>query len=186
MKFKDLPLSIQEIAAQTLRQRLNELALESVTKKDTDNMARNVRDAFIGLYSVSVTNNQDTEEAAKRIASAMVFYVEEKYSKKEFWKMAKRIAERGEMLSASGDSFYNEKTDNSCLRDLLSLLDKFGIIMTGTALADFTYSAICHNGEPCPPELIITPGNHPRVKIRAIQEHWFNPVPQDEDAVKPL
>lgn len=82
MKFKDLPLSIQEIAAQTLRQRLNELALESVTKKDTDNMARNVRDAFIGLYSVSVTNNQDTEEAAKRIASAMGFYVEEKYSKK--------------------------------------------------------------------------------------------------------
>ncbi|MCQ6196399.1 hypothetical protein MZD64_24650, partial [Escherichia coli] len=34
MEFKDLPLSIQEIAAQTLRQHLNELALESVTKKD--------------------------------------------------------------------------------------------------------------------------------------------------------
>ncbi|EBA1772950.1 hypothetical protein DQY66_24680 [Salmonella enterica subsp. enterica serovar Utah] len=186
MEFKDLPTEIQVIAAHTLRQRLNELELESVTKKDTDNMARNVRDAFTGLYSVSVTNSQDTEEAAKQIASKMGFYVKGKYSKKEFWKIAKRIAERGEMLSVSGDSFYNEKTDNSCLRDLLSLLDKFGIIMTGTALADFTYSAICHDGEPCPPELTITPGDHPRVKIRAIQEHWFNPAPQDEDAAKPL
>ncbi|EQA0897722.1 hypothetical protein A6C84_003319 [Escherichia coli] len=46
MEFKDLPTSIQEIAAHTLRHRLNELALESVAKKDTDNMARNVRDAF--------------------------------------------------------------------------------------------------------------------------------------------
>ena len=50
MEFKDLPTSIQEIAAHTLRHRLNELALESVTKKDTDNIARNVRDAFTGLY----------------------------------------------------------------------------------------------------------------------------------------
>ncbi|ENV7140599.1 TPA: hypothetical protein ACGQ2Q_005018, partial [Escherichia coli] len=39
MEFKDLPPSIQEIAAHTLRHRLNELELESVTKKDTDNMA---------------------------------------------------------------------------------------------------------------------------------------------------
>ncbi|EES2877282.1 hypothetical protein COG02_004555 [Escherichia coli] len=40
MEFKDLPPSIQEIAAHTLRHRLNELELESVTKKDTDNMNR--------------------------------------------------------------------------------------------------------------------------------------------------
>ncbi len=33
MEFKDLPPSIQEIAAHTLRHRLNELELESVTKK---------------------------------------------------------------------------------------------------------------------------------------------------------
>ncbi|END4470489.1 hypothetical protein ABL536_004670 [Salmonella enterica subsp. enterica serovar Bareilly] len=186
MEFKDLPPEIQTIAAMTLRESLEEINPASAKKDTIDNMVRNVCDAFTGLYSVSVTNNQDAEEAAKRIASKMGFYVEGKYSKKEFWKIAKRIAERGEMLSVSGDSFYNEKTDNSCLRDLLSLLDKFGIIMTGTALADFTYSAICHDGEPCPPELTITPGDHPRVKIRAIQEHWFNPAPQDEDAAKPL
>ena len=37
----------------TIEQRLEllELELESVTKKDTDNMARNVRDAFTGLFS---------------------------------------------------------------------------------------------------------------------------------------
>lgn len=33
MEFKDLPPSIQEIAAHTLRQRLNEVALEAETKK---------------------------------------------------------------------------------------------------------------------------------------------------------
>ncbi|HGX3732658.1 TPA: hypothetical protein ACNEKB_004775, partial [Escherichia coli] len=56
MEFKDLPPSIQEIAAHTLRHRLNELELESVTKKDTDNMARNVRDAFTGLFSDTALN----------------------------------------------------------------------------------------------------------------------------------
>ncbi len=156
MKFKDLPLSIQEIAAQTLRQRLNELALESVTKKDTDNMARNVRDAFIGLYSVSVTNNGILKKLQSGLPRRWVLCRGKVFKKKNSGKWPN--ASQSEVkCSLHQDSFYNEKTDNSCLRDLLSLLDKFGIIMTGTALADFTYSAICHNGEPCPPELIITP-----------------------------
>ncbi|EPP2860305.1 hypothetical protein ACUNTF_004880, partial [Escherichia coli] len=38
MEFKELPKEIQEIAAHTLRQRLNEVALEAETKKDIDNM----------------------------------------------------------------------------------------------------------------------------------------------------
>ncbi|EOL1189136.1 hypothetical protein ABL727_RS26085, partial [Escherichia coli] len=75
MEFKDLLKEIQEIAAHALHQRLNEVELESATKKYIDNMARNVRDAFTGLYSVSVTNNQNTEETAKRIASVMGFHV---------------------------------------------------------------------------------------------------------------
>ncbi len=91
MEFKDLLKEIQEIAAHALHQRLNEVELESATKKYIDNMARNVRDAFTGLYSVSVTNNQNTEETAKRIASVMSFHVEEKYSKKEFWKTTKKL-----------------------------------------------------------------------------------------------
>ncbi|EEX6003086.1 hypothetical protein GFN49_005268 [Escherichia coli] len=91
MEFKDLLKEIQEIAAHALHQRLNEVELESATKKYIDNMARNVRDAFTGLYSVSVTNNQNTEETAKRIASVMGFHVEEKYSKKEFWKTTKKL-----------------------------------------------------------------------------------------------
>ncbi len=62
MEFKELPKEIQEIAAHTLRQRLNEVALEAETKKDIDNMARNVRDAFTGLYSVSVEDNNIPDE----------------------------------------------------------------------------------------------------------------------------
>lgn len=179
MEFKDLPPSIQKIAAHTLRQRLTEAELESATKKDIDNMARNVRDAFTGLYSVSVTNNQNTEETAKRIASVMGFHVEEKYSKKEFWKTTKKIAERELLSPAAIASFYEESySDDTGLPELLSLLEKFGIIMKGTASADFTYSMMAADGEPFPPELKITPGNHPRVTIRAIENYWFNPVQQ--------
>ncbi len=57
MEFKDLPKEIQEIAAHALRQRLNEVELESATKKDIDNMARNVRDAFTGMYEDKLTSD---------------------------------------------------------------------------------------------------------------------------------
>ncbi len=104
MEFKDLLKEIQEIAAHALHQRLNEVELESATKKYIDNMARNVRDAFTGLYSVSVTNNQNTEETAKRIASVMGFHVEEKYSKKEFWKTTKNC--RARTVISCGNRFF--------------------------------------------------------------------------------
>ncbi|WP_229997284.1 hypothetical protein [Escherichia coli] len=179
MEFKDLPHSIQEIAAHTLRQRLNEAGTESVTKEDIDNMARNVRDAFTELYSGAVTDNYDAEVVAKKIASSLGFYVKEKYSKKEFWKTAKKIAERELLSPVANGSFYEENySDDTGLPELLSLLEKFGIIMKGTALADFAYSMMATDGKPFPPELKITPGNHPRVTIRAIENYWFNPVQQ--------
>lgn len=83
MEFKDLSLSIQEIAAHTLRQRLNEVALESVTKKDTDNMARNVRDAFVGLYSCAPVNKHDSESVAKKIAETTAQNINTKPTEEE-------------------------------------------------------------------------------------------------------
>ncbi len=179
MEFKDLPKEIQSIAATTLSDSLVEINPAYIKKETINNLVRNVRDAFTGLYSVSVTNNQNTEEAAKRTASVTGFHVEEKYSKKEFWKTAKKIAERELSSPAAIGSFYEESySDDTGLPELLSLLEKFGIIMKGTASADFTYSMIASDGEPFPPELKITPGNHPRVTIRAIENYWFNPVQQ--------
>jgi len=72
MEFKELPKEIQEIAAHTLRQRLNEVALEAETKKDIDNMARNVRDAFTGLYFCASVNKHAPESVAKKIAETTV------------------------------------------------------------------------------------------------------------------
>ncbi|GCG54353.1 hypothetical protein BvCms1816_02360 [Escherichia coli] len=72
MEFKDLPLSIQEIAAHTLRQRLNEAMAESATKETIDNMARNVHDAFTGLYFCASVNKHDPESVAKKIAETTV------------------------------------------------------------------------------------------------------------------
>lgn len=83
MEFKDLPTSIQEIAAHTLRHRLNELALESVTKKDTDNMARNVRDAFTGLYFCASVNKHDSESVANKIAETTAQNINTKPTEEE-------------------------------------------------------------------------------------------------------
>ncbi|HAW0919578.1 TPA: hypothetical protein JLL04_005168 [Escherichia coli] len=72
MEFKDLPLSIQEIAAHTLHQRLNEAMAESATKETIDNMARNVHDAFTGLYFCASVNKHAPESVAKKIAETTV------------------------------------------------------------------------------------------------------------------
>ncbi|HAP0161421.1 TPA: hypothetical protein IRR21_000415 [Escherichia coli] len=72
MEFKDLPKEIQEIAAHTLRQRLSEAGTESVTKDDIDNMARNVHDAFTGLYFCASVNKHAPESVAKKIAETTV------------------------------------------------------------------------------------------------------------------
>lgn len=68
MEFKDLPMQFQEMAAHALCQRLSEVELESATKKDIDNMVRNVRDAFTGLYFCASVNKHDPENVAKKIA----------------------------------------------------------------------------------------------------------------------
>ncbi|EGI41136.1 conserved hypothetical protein, partial [Escherichia coli TA280] len=94
MEFKDLPKEIQSIAATTLSDSLVEINPAYIKKETIDNLVRNVRDAFTGLYSVSVTNNQNTEEAAKRNASVTGFHVEEKYSKKNSGKLQKNCRAR--------------------------------------------------------------------------------------------
>ncbi|EFA3721369.1 hypothetical protein ACL60U_19000 [Escherichia coli] len=83
MEFKDLPKEIQEIAAHALHQRLNEVELESATKKDIDNMARNVRDAFTGLYFCASVNKHDSESVAKKIAETTAQNINTKPTEEE-------------------------------------------------------------------------------------------------------
>ncbi|HCQ8906471.1 TPA: hypothetical protein OMI49_001847 [Escherichia coli] len=83
MEFKDLPPSIQEIAAHTLRQRLNEVMAESATKETVDNMARNVRDAFTGLYFCVSVNKHDSENVAKKIAETTAQNINTKPTEEE-------------------------------------------------------------------------------------------------------
>lgn len=83
MEFKDLPPSIQEIAAHTLRQRLNEVMAESATKETVDNIARNVRDAFTGLYFCASVNKHDSESVAKKIAETTVQNINTKPTEEE-------------------------------------------------------------------------------------------------------
>ncbi|EEJ7914570.1 hypothetical protein GS235_004430 [Salmonella enterica] len=121
MEFKDLPLSIQEIAAHTLRQRLSEVETESATKEVIDNMARNIRDAFTSLYgyssmekallryiseengcSVEVTNSHDIEKTAKQFAEKEVEDLNSKSQKQP------NNHEINELLLAAGFININE------------------------------------------------------------------------------
>lgn len=83
MEFKVLPKEIKVIAAHALCQRLSEVELESATKKDIDNMARNVRDAFTGLYFCSSVNKHDSESVAKKIAETTAQNINTKPMKEE-------------------------------------------------------------------------------------------------------
>ncbi|WP_407904245.1 hypothetical protein [Escherichia coli] len=83
MEFKELPKEIQVIAAHALRQRLNEVELEAATKKDIDNMARNVRDAFTGLYFCASVNKHDSESVTKKIAETTAQNINTKPTEEE-------------------------------------------------------------------------------------------------------
>ncbi|WP_277884581.1 hypothetical protein [Escherichia coli] len=83
MEFKDLPMQFQEMAAHALCQRLFEVELESATKKDIDNMVRNVRDAFTGLYFCASVNKHDPENVAKKIAEATAQNINTKPTEEE-------------------------------------------------------------------------------------------------------
>ncbi|EAS2833726.1 hypothetical protein AV553_22710 [Salmonella enterica] len=95
MKFIDLPLSIQEVAAHTLRNRITEIGVESATKETIDNMAHNVRDAFNGLYSVSVEDTNISEEKKEN----MDFH--------KFWKHVEAIAKAN--LLELNNLYHREK-----------------------------------------------------------------------------
>ncbi|WP_348893420.1 hypothetical protein [Escherichia coli] len=83
MEFKDLPMQFQEMAAHALCQRLSEVELESATKKDIDNMARNVRDAFTGLYFCASVNKHDSDSVANKIAETTAQNINTKPTEEE-------------------------------------------------------------------------------------------------------
>ncbi|EHV5534137.1 hypothetical protein ACH5DN_004863, partial [Escherichia coli] len=58
MEFKDLPTPLQEMASNIVRSQLATLDLSTAEKETIDNMVRNVRNAFSGLYG---SDNQKQE-----------------------------------------------------------------------------------------------------------------------------
>lgn len=74
MKFQDLPVSIQEIAAKTL----SEMMLRPDDKKEPAELAQKVKSAFTELLSDSQSGTK--ERLASYISSAL-HYIDEKTSK---------------------------------------------------------------------------------------------------------
>ncbi len=67
MEFKDLPKEIQTIAATTLSDSLVGINPEYIKKETIDNMVRNVRNAFTGLYGSD--NQKQESDVNERIIS---------------------------------------------------------------------------------------------------------------------
>ncbi|KQJ45703.1 hypothetical protein GP935_02450 [Escherichia coli] len=71
MEFKDLPISIQEMAADVIRSQLARNPMILVDKVFIRNLSNHVRNSFTGLYSDSFTNNHCVENKAKPIAETI-------------------------------------------------------------------------------------------------------------------
>ncbi|HAV7683052.1 TPA: hypothetical protein JK765_003083 [Escherichia coli] len=70
MEFKDLPKEIQTIAATTLGDSLVKIDPACTKKETIDNMVRNVRNAFSGLYGSD--NQKQESDVNKRVISVCV------------------------------------------------------------------------------------------------------------------
>ncbi|EMK5142640.1 hypothetical protein ACXEAT_004762, partial [Escherichia coli] len=67
MEFKDLPTPLQEMASNIVRSQLATLDLSTAEKETIDNMVRNVRNAFSGLYGSD--NQKQESDVNKRVIS---------------------------------------------------------------------------------------------------------------------
>ncbi|EPN1711818.1 hypothetical protein ACTV15_004976, partial [Escherichia coli] len=65
MEFKDLPTPLQEMASNIVRSQLATLDLSTAEKETIDNMVRNVRNAFSGLYGSD--NQKQESDVNKRV-----------------------------------------------------------------------------------------------------------------------
>ncbi|KAB3481871.1 hypothetical protein F9Z76_05210 [Escherichia coli] len=83
MEFKDLPMPFQEMAANIVRSQLATLDLSTVEKEAIDNMVRNVRDAFTGLYFCASVNKHDSESVVNKIAETTAQNINTKPTEEE-------------------------------------------------------------------------------------------------------
>ncbi|HFP0115934.1 TPA: hypothetical protein ACHKFQ_001600 [Escherichia coli] len=59
MQFKDLPEDIQKVAADTLKAHLSVVDLGKEPKANLENISRNLRDIFVGLYAYDNEKHKD-------------------------------------------------------------------------------------------------------------------------------
>lgn len=107
MEFKDLPMQFQETAANIVRSQLATLDLSTVEKEAIDNMVRNVRDAFTGLYFCASVNKHDSESVANKIAETTAQNINTKPTEEEIDQFAHDagLKNKKEKSSYAGNMF---------------------------------------------------------------------------------
>lgn len=108
MQFKDLPEDIQKIAADTLKAHLSTLDLIKEPKANLENISRNVRDVFVGLYAC-------IDEYQQR------YKTEQKTDPFVFWNTVEAIA-RSKMFEFNSINHSGIDTHQSSHRDEVSML----------------------------------------------------------------
>ncbi|EOY2556960.1 hypothetical protein [Escherichia coli] len=67
MQFKDLPEDIQKIAADTLKDHLSVINLTKEPKANLENISRNMRDVFVGMYAMTMKSTRNIFKIAALI-----------------------------------------------------------------------------------------------------------------------
>ena len=107
MEFKDLPISIQEMAADVIRSQLARNPMILVDKVFIRNLSNNVRNSFTGLYSYSFPNNGYEENSAKKIAEATAQNINTKPTEDEIDQPASE--QKKEKSPYAGNMFVYDK-----------------------------------------------------------------------------
>lgn len=107
MEFKDLPISIQEMAADVIRSQLARNPMILVDKLFIRNLSNHVRNSFTGLYSYSFTNNHCVENKAKLIAETTVQNINTKPTEDEIDQPASE--QKKEKSPYAGNMFVYDK-----------------------------------------------------------------------------
>ncbi|EPU8619392.1 hypothetical protein ACVZZ3_005346, partial [Escherichia coli] len=103
MQFKDLPEDIQKIAADTLKAHLSVLNLTKEPKANLENISRNVRDVFVGLYAYDNEKHEEhiqngcINKCQQNIKLPVADKTEQKTDVLVFWNTVEAIA-RSTML----------------------------------------------------------------------------------------
>ncbi|HAU9769687.1 TPA: hypothetical protein JFB83_004938 [Escherichia coli] len=127
MQFKDLPEDIQKVAADTLKAHLSVVDLRKEPKANLENISRNLRDIFVGLYAYDNEKHEEhiqngcINKCQQHIKLPVADKTEQKTELLVFWNTVEAIA-RSKMFEFNNINHSGIDTHQSSHREGVSML----------------------------------------------------------------